>query len=145
MNKYIIIALLAILVLPLSFADAAKSLPELVDKFFEAVKSQDKAVIEKTYKDLAANEEVLETTKNEHPDYYKLYEAWTAVFKAEGFRDLAGTSLGSELEFPEVVVKERANTIVPSQRSNQAIAASYPNQDRPSNQVSIKRRLRSMR
>jgi len=146
MKKYIIIALVVLLCLPLSFAEASRSLPELVDEFFEAVKSKDREIIERTYKALSENEEVLELTKKEYPDYYKLYESWTAVFKAEGFKALVGTSFGTVTEVPAViVVKERAGTVVPSQRSIQAIAASYPNQNRPSNQVSIRRRLKSMR
>ncbi|MBU0468009.1 MAG: hypothetical protein KJ736_02960 [Candidatus Omnitrophica bacterium] len=146
MKKYIIIILVALVSMSLSFAEASKSLPELVDKFFEAVKSKDREIIVRTYKALSENEEVLELTKQEHPDYYKLYESWTAVFKAEGFKELAGTLFGTAAEAPGfVVVKERVGTVVPSQRSNQVIAASYPNQNVPSNQVSIRRRLRSMR
>ena len=146
MKKYLIICLIALLCVPLSFAEASKSLPDLVDKFFEAVKSKDRAVIEKTYKALSENEEILELTKIEHPDYYKLFEAWTAVFKAEDINANASVAFGSAPELPEpVVVKERAETGVSKGRTIQEIAVSYPNQNTPSNQVVIQRRLRSKR
>ena len=63
MKKYIIFALVVLVFLPFSLADAAKSLPELVDNFFEAVKAKDRKIIEETYKALSENEEVLELTK----------------------------------------------------------------------------------
>ena len=159
MSKFKLITLFSLfLVIHVNISSAAVNLSDIANNFIQAVQSKDKLKIDLAFNELATNLEAQEILKNDHPDYFTLFNFYklsqnikdlkanygsSSVNKAISSvitpRTSKGLSSNKDLDFS----RNTSNRIVARQRdlsSNGDIVRSNPNQDQESNQERIRRR-----